>query len=60
MAQFPQQLFVKIEEDRFVAAGDPLYLAKTNEKIKLGVYQLVEFGEASGTVDYRAAGKVAK
>ena len=57
MVQFPQKLFVKVEDGRFVAAGDPLYLTKTGELVKLGVYQLIEIGEAHGTVNYRSTHK---
>ena len=61
MAQFPQKLFVKVEGDSgtsyFVAAGDPLYLTKTGELVKLGVYQLVELGEARGAMNYRCTHK---
>ena len=64
MPLFPEKLFVRIDQDEgrshFVTAGSPLYLAKAGESVKLGVYQLVEEGEARGIVNYQTARKVAK
>lgn len=53
MPPFPEKLFIKIEDGHFVAACAPLYLTGTDETVKLGVYQLVEEGEARSTVDYQ-------
>jgi hypothetical protein len=61
---FPEKLFVRIDQDagksHFVTAGSPLYLAKAGESVKLGVYQLVEEGEARGIVNYQTTCKVDK
>jgi hypothetical protein len=61
---FPERLFLRIDQDKgeshFVVAGAPAYLTGTGETVKLGVYQLVEEGEARGTVDYLTKRKVAK
>jgi hypothetical protein len=64
MALFPKKLFVKVEEDNgashFVVAGDPLYLTKSGETIKVGVYEFIEMGQAEGAVNYRAMRKEPK
>ena len=57
MKKFPKTLYVKIEPDGtehyFVATEDLVDLADIGEKTKVGVYELTETGEATGSVEYR-------
>lgn len=49
--QLPKKLFVKIERgdsDYFVADTNVVALVQMGEKIKIGVYQLVEITQAEG------------
>ena len=48
----PKKLFVKIEKDSnteyFIADADAASLVEMGQKIKIGVYQLVEITNAEG------------
>ena len=57
MKKLPKKLFVKIMEDQdaeyFVADTRPELMAEVGEKVRVGVYQMVESIEVAGVVTTR-------